>query len=342
MAKTLIEKEFGLHPTPVYDDLFTFIVERQNIFWERFHNEQPPYTDNKILKEYKFTNVYRASDRVSQYLLWNVINNKNKRIKRTQEDIFLRIILFKLFNKIETWEFLEYMFGDININNFNIDIYTEALDIMLADKQKIYSSAYIMPSGTSTFGSAYKHVNNLKLLQKMLDDTLPNIIVDTSSLAQVFWRLNDMPTIGPFLAFQYAIDLNYSNLIDYNENDFIIAGPGCVDGIIKCFDNFYKTDYTFEDIILIVKDLLEIELHQRNLEFKTLFGRMPTLIDIQNCFCEISKYARISHPDIQGKTERTKIKHTFSPNEAPIKFWYPPKWNINRKVTNEYNAKKNK
>ena len=32
-----------------------------------------PLTDDLILREYKFTNSYRASDRVSQYLIKNVI-----------------------------------------------------------------------------------------------------------------------------------------------------------------------------------------------------------------------------------------------------------------------------
>ena len=48
------------------------------------------------------TNVYRATDRVSQYLIRNVIYKNIKRYK--PEDILLRILVFKIFNKIETWE----------------------------------------------------------------------------------------------------------------------------------------------------------------------------------------------------------------------------------------------
>ena len=47
--------------------------------------------------------AYRASDRVSQYLIRNVIYRHDQ----GPEEVFFRIMLFKLFNKIETWELLE-------------------------------------------------------------------------------------------------------------------------------------------------------------------------------------------------------------------------------------------
>ena len=40
--------------------------------------------------------------------------------------------------------------------------------------------------------------------------------------------------MGDFLAFQLLIDLNYSNLTDFSEMDFVVAGPGARDGIRKC------------------------------------------------------------------------------------------------------------
>jgi len=52
---------------------------------------------------------------------------------------------------------------------------------------------------------------------------------------EVYERLLRYPGLGPFLAFQYAIDLNYSDLLDFDEDDFVVAGPGALDGISKCF-----------------------------------------------------------------------------------------------------------
>ena len=88
-------------PTIVYDTYWKFAVARQEIFFKRFHRERPPWTTDVILSKHKFTNAYRASDRVSQYLIRNVIYGVED---QHLEEIFFRIILFKLFNKIESVE----------------------------------------------------------------------------------------------------------------------------------------------------------------------------------------------------------------------------------------------
>ena len=66
-------------------------------------------------------------------------------------------------------------------------------------------------------------------------DGLPAAVESARSLEDVYRRLESYPPIGRFLAFQFTIDLNYSTLLDRDENDFVAAGPGAVDGIRKCF-----------------------------------------------------------------------------------------------------------
>ena len=78
----------------VYDLYWYFACERQNIFWKKINGESAPWTNDKILQEYKFCNSYRVNDRVSQYLLKNVIYNGKK---YSNEDMLFRILLFKLF-----------------------------------------------------------------------------------------------------------------------------------------------------------------------------------------------------------------------------------------------------
>lgn len=138
-----------LKPTPVYDTYWRFAVKRQEIFFNRMEDKVFPWTDDEILKTYKFTNAYRASDRVSQYLIKNVIYSDGN---YTPEDKCFRILLFKLFNKIETWEFLENNLGEISMRTYNYDEYNKLLLQKVDSKERIYSVAYIMPSGKSCFG----------------------------------------------------------------------------------------------------------------------------------------------------------------------------------------------
>src|SRR2546430_9607468 len=60
-------------PTEVYETYWRFAAERQAIFFRRLAGLPAPWTSDPILARYKFTNVYRASDRVSQYLIRHVI-----------------------------------------------------------------------------------------------------------------------------------------------------------------------------------------------------------------------------------------------------------------------------
>lgn len=317
-----------LVPTPVYDTYWRFATERQEVFYSRIENKMFPWTDDEILKTYKFTNAYRASDRVSQYLIKNVIYDNNQ---YSPEDQCFRIILFKLFNKIETWEYLEKKLGEISYKTYDYSIYNQLLTQKLVNKEKIYSAAYIMPSGKSCFGFNKKHQNNLKLLENMMQTGIAKKIAKAKSLKDLYEILLSYPTIGSFLAYQFAIDINYSELCDFSEMSFVVAGPGAKNGIIKCFKDLKGLEY--EDIIKYVTERQEEEFEKRGLKFKTLFGRKLQMIDCQNLFCETDKYARIAHPDICGLNDRRRIKQQYvNRNLENIVYFYPPKWGINNKL----------
>jgi len=315
-----------LKSTIVYDTFWKFAELRQNIFFDKIHNEVTKSHEDFILNKYKFTNAYRASDRVSQYLIKNVIYNENSNDINT----LFRIILFKLFNKIETWEHIVSRIGQPSLKNYSVAQYKQVLDELANSGNKLYSSAYIMPSGKTSFNSNKKHVNNLLLIDYLIKNKIFEQIIESKSLKEVFQILISQPTLGKFLAFQYAIDINYSEVINYSEMDFVVAGPGALNGISKCFLDSGSSSP--EEIIKYVTDNQEFEFDKRGIKFKSLWGRPLQLIDIQNLFCEIDKYSRVKHPEIQGIDKRTRIKRLYKPSSKPIDYFYPPKWNINPKI----------
>jgi len=315
-----------LGPTVVFDTYWEFAVKRQDIFFARLRGDKKPWTDDSILKEHKFTNAYRASDRVSQYLIKNVIYDGDQDFR----EVFFRIILFKIFNKIETWSLLKKAFGELSFATFKFEHYDAVLTKAIESNTRIYSAAYIMPTGGRGTKFKRKHRMHLDLIQNMMNDGLPQKITDARSMGKVFDMLLAYRGIGDFLAYQYATDLNYSELTNFPETQFVVPGPGAKDGIRKCFT---KTGgLTDAEIIKVVMEHQEEEFDRLGLEFKTLWGRPLRLIDCQNLFCETDKYARVKHPDIKGKTGRTRIKQKFHPNPKPIAYWYPPKWGINEMI----------
>lgn len=85
-------------------------------------------------------------------------------------------------------------------------------------------------------------------------------------------------------------------------------------------------------------DNQEAEFERLNIDFKSLWGRRLQLIDCQNLFCEISKYARVAHPEVSGVSGRTRIKQKFTKTGRLEMPWYPPKWGINDRITASFSA----
>jgi hypothetical protein len=176
-------------------------------------------------------------------------------------------------------------------------------------------------------GGERKHANHLFLLKQMMDDRLADRLRQAPDFATAYEMLLRYPGLGRFLAFQYAIDLNYSEMLDFSESEFVVAGPGAIDGISKCFEDYAR--YRPEDIIHAMTDRQDEEFRRLGLSFPGLYGRPLQPVDCQNLFCEISKYARVAHPDVRGTANRTRIKQVYKPSSRlPVPPMYPPKWGL--------------
>ena len=319
-------------PSQVLCTYWWFASERQKIFYQKIRTPSAlSWTDDDTLRRHKFTNAYRASDRVSQYLIGSVIG-ANDATLHTPEELFFRILVFKLFNKIETWQALESTFGEIRWATYDFRAYDQALSRAIEAGERIYSAAYIM--ACPSFGHPRKHSNHLRLIESMMERRLPaRLHQHKEDLRYTFEQLREFPGLGDFLAFQYAIDLNYSSLLDASENNFVVAGPGALDGIRKCFRDI--GDYSPADVIKYVCDMQEQAFGALGLEFLDLWGRKLHLIDCQNLFCEVDKYARVHHPDVKGRSERTRIKQIYRPIPTPIHYRYPAKWGLDDRIATD-------
>jgi alpha-glutamyl/putrescinyl thymine pyrophosphorylase clade 1 len=311
-----------LVPTIVYDSYWRFAAERLAMYLRRLSDPYGPWTDDPILQCYRFTNSFRAADRVSQYLMSEVQYRSDR--SQAPAEIFFRTLLFKIFNRIDTWQLLESELGPLSWQSLDIEAVSEILEKSMRRGHPIYSAAYIMAS--PKMGRTRKHENHLLLLSKMMDNGLPGRIEQSSCLQDVYELLKPWPGLGPFLAFQYAIDLNYSNLVGFDESSFVVAGPGAIDGISKCFQS--TCGMSAEDIIYHMVDIQDAEFARLGLSFPGLFGRRLQPIDCQNLFCEIGKYARVAHPEFAGASGRTRIKQGYSGGQALHQPFFPPRWGL--------------
>lgn len=300
---------------------FYFIQERMNIFWNKYES-RAPLTEDPILQKFKFTNVYRACDRVSQYLIKNVIYKDLN--SYSPEDTLLRILVFKVFNKIETWEYLNQN-QDIKIATFDVS----KLCKLLSERQKkspIFSNAYMMAGSHAQYKDIpAKHQLWLQMIQDhFLKANGVKQILNSRSMAEVYTHLRTYPLVGDFLAYQYTVDFNYSPYLNFDEDSFVKAGVGAIRGIKKCFTTYGKT---YEDAILYTQEhFKELQEKYNYTGFRPLPGRALKLIDLQNCFCETDKYLRAKMPEL--KVGNIRIKQHYKPSSERINYYFPDKWGI--------------
>lgn len=323
---------------PVPNENFQYylywITKRMEIFWNKYEGKPAPWTDDPILQKYKFCNTYRCLDRVSQYLLSHVIYNGKQ---YEPEDIFFRILLFKHFNKVETWELLEKEFGDITYET-GLENIARFLDECIDQGIAIYGNAYIIncffyqyPEYSHIAGMSKHRAHFLIYEDEIFQNGHLYDFLEAKSLEELFGVFRKMKIYGDFTAQQYAIDLNYSTLFNFDENDFVITGPGSIRGIERTFEDARGCDYV--GVIKWVhenfEELMSKFEKETGMEFKPLPNRLPTLIDLQNCFCETDKFLRgmgIETPGVKVKGQR--IKHTYSPNRERIEYVFPEKWGV--------------
>jgi hypothetical protein len=313
-----------VHREAVYDAYWVFAAERQAIFERRVAGQPWPWTADPILRKFKFCNAFRASDRVSQFLIRRVAYADDVKAL-APEDVFLRVILFRLFSKETTWHLLEASTGGVCRSTLDVGRMGDVLDDART-RGPIYTSAFILAPERK---GGSKHRSHLALISEMFrGGDLGRQIAHAGSLRAVYEALIAWPMIGPFLAYQLAVDLNYTGHLNFDEDDFTAPGPGAIRGLRKVFADFGRNSPA--DLIHYMVERQEREFDRLGLQFDGLFGRRLHAIDCQGLFCEIDKYSRQAFPAL--KSERVRIKHRFEASGKPLPLFYPPKWEINDRL----------
>jgi len=206
--------------------------------------------------------------------------------------------------------------------------FESALDDVKAELGGLYTGAFIL-CATKAFGFSEKHKNHVALFREMfIRHKAGQRIREAGSLAKIVEYLQSFPLNGPFMSYQIAIDLNYSEYVNFDENDFTQAGPGALRGIKKAFTNLGS--WSPSDIIRWMVERQELEFERLGLTFSGLWGRPLHAIDCQGLFCELDKYCREAVPELVSN--RSRIKARFVPSSSPLSFFFPPKWGLNQRL----------
>ena len=178
----------------VFRVFFPFVAERHSIFRKRLAGLPQPWTDDPIMEQFPFTNVFRVLDRNSQYILRNVIRKGSQALN----EMFFRVLLFRTFNKIETWELLDRKLGPLTWKSFSVKKYEEVLSRVYT---ALYNPAYIIPS--PKLGHEKNYQNHLRMIEIMMAvDRLPTELAKLKHLKDVHGRIRMYWSMGDFMAMQ--------------------------------------------------------------------------------------------------------------------------------------------
>lgn len=312
-------------PTPrsgAYELYWTFASRRQAAYERRLSAAAWPWTDDRILQKYKFCNVFRAADRVSQYMIRDVAYATEA---SEPDDRIFQIVAFRTFSNIATWRGLRAeLEGPPTIGDLRSGAFETALERIKRANGGLYTGAFIL-CANKAFGFDLKHQNHVALFKKMfVQDGLGRSLRTANSLEQMVSLLQGFPLMGPFMAYQTAVDLNYADMFSFDENEYTQAGPGALRGLKKAFVDL--GDFSPSDAIKWMVERQDREFARLGLPFEGLFGRKLHAIDCQGLFCELDKYCREAAPELLSN--RSRIKARFTASEEPLDLFFPPKWKL--------------
>lgn len=287
-------------------DLFwKFITERQQIWFRRVvENEPLPWTDDEILNNYRFTNVYRQLDPGTQYVIQDILETESSR----RNKIF-NVMMYRLIGRLETHKFLGFQ----QLESFEPSEFEERLKRRRdVNGEKIFTGAY-MVAGYSRMGSSDKVENVAALFGEIAShEEYFQQLVLADSAKEAYDLIRKQPGFGNFLSYQVLVDLLYpveyydgDSILPFSANDWSSPGPGAQKGLNRLVDSFDKV--TQLEVMRWLQEHQQEEFSRLNLDFPYLLDKdgekmALSLADIQNCLCEFYKYHKILNSE--GRARR--------------------------------------
>jgi hypothetical protein len=264
-----------------------FILERERIRVLRTAGKPWPWTEDDILQDYRFTNVHREDDTVSQHYQDTVRN-------RYGEDplVFPASVAYRWFNRPSTCDAL--FSGNRSIFESYID--TGGDITILQDCMSQLSPPYVTGSYIITGKPGYAKVDGViyyihHWCQKGWRDRWNYWKKDPPLLSEMYeWISSD--GLGSFMRGQIIADLKYVPFMRNVKDWWIWAtpGPGSLRGLNIVLErpmteSWPKGEWLTQLIRLndTVTPMLE----------KAEIGRLHNQ-DLQNCLCEFSKYTKVA------------------------------------------------
>lgn len=278
--------------------------ERHQIHLKRKVGLPKPWTNDKILQSYFFTNPYRENDKVTAWF-----RDKVRDVLRDDPRVLFATIAFRWFNHIPTGEVLALNHGwtfegvrgptdclyfsplcEWDSNNVK-----RALLNRQAEGHQIFTGAFIISTGSKKKPKVeYICDDVLEVVWKKRNDLLEEIgcmsAAGELSMQSVHKLLSELPGFGGggFMAYEVVCDLRYTYLLDDADDKFTWCnpGPGALRGMNRLLKRPLDSHFSQEEWWLETNKLLD--MCHRYLSKMPLFE----MREVEHSLCEVDKYER--------------------------------------------------
>ena len=285
---------------------FTYARERYNILQRRRIDESgdpqimvagPPWTEDPILQQYRFCNIFREDDRTTRWIRSHITEGGYG------DRLVGAMIIARWFNRIETLKVLlpprecEPPYWRRNLL-YNWDpglLYDWAarMKSRLGGISPLVTGAYMVktPAGMRKLDGL------LWCMEQVLPDArqLHERFTGPISLRSATEMLSSYPYLGPFMAYEIVTDLRHSILSDAPDiMTWANPGPGCTRGVSRIFcgdrgvlNRHSRDDYEY--IQVCMQQLLVVSQDGRHWPSDWPAWEMR---EVEHTLCEFDKYER--------------------------------------------------
>ena len=275
---------------------YDFINEREEVRQRRLAGFSFPWTDDPILRSYKFTNVHRHHDRTSMEL-----RNRfyGPHFHDDRRSVLMNCALFRYFG---TWDFA-WAVGWQDYDSFDFEMIKDTAESRLANGERVFTGAYVI---TNQGISAPKQEVVVDYFLKDLHKATPRLLEIAQrtqkweKVAEEMRLINGFGGTG-FMTKEILLDTTYTGFwnrthedpkdgafsfpVDWN--DWTPIGPGARRGAARALGDDSATPISESKSMWVIKELLGwkemLWQHESDL--------VPT--DIQFQLCEFDKNERV-------------------------------------------------
>lgn len=274
-----------------------FVVERHKV-WERRQDGTPgPWTDDPILRTRKFTNVFRWLDPGSQFVMTDLLCDN-------EFEFLARCLLYRITNLPAAWRAFD---GDLSLTHRPVE-FREHLHAYKKSGGQVFSGAYMIWGGTEKGVDKIDHV--FGVLDGAISGLAEFLLADTQR--ERFEALARCRGMGDFNAMQVLTDFGYGT--EFRENEFVVLGPGARKGAMALMGPYTGR---LDDVLEWAWKTLVVHP-----ETPMVGDQRLSLMDVQNCLCEFSKYVRYAASD------KRSPEHSYEPAHPGVQStpMTPPNW----------------